>query len=169
MSESSSVREAVDAVLNGSRGLEDLWSYQAQLLESLGPASKRFSAEDLAKPELRLALDLQQACMLLDPEDPSLAWNRAGLLADLGLFALAARDYLEAFARIRSISRDGDNSQALTDETDWAKDALVLAATCLSEAGSVVSAAAVGRLLAPRDLADVVVAIDRQLHSHTIE
>jgi hypothetical protein len=92
-----------------------------------------------ADPRASQAVDLFLAMAILDPEEPAFAWNRAGLLCDLGRFAEGAHGFLEAASGLESRI-----SKGLTDseEAEWGEAARAYAARALLRAGCLVAAAA---------------------------
>src|SRR5215472_6661210 len=58
--------------------------------------------EAASEPRTRYVLDLFQAMELLDPKEPAFAWNRAGLLCDLGQYAEGAAEFLCAASKLEA-------------------------------------------------------------------
>jgi hypothetical protein len=112
-------------------------------------------SHSVASDDRRLAilLDALEALSLLEPRDPSYAWDQALILETVGRSLEAARSYLEAAARFEAEQADGTGLTG--DEEDWAKTALAKAARCLVTGGQAASAAALLPRLGREDRAEI--------------
>jgi hypothetical protein len=104
--------------------------------------------ETIGDPRVAEVLDVFQAMQLLDSKEPAFAWNRAGLLCDLGQYAEAAADFLEAARRIDVGIAEGLIGR---EEEEWSQTARAYACRALLIAGRVTAAAVVWQQLTDYD------------------
>ena len=102
------------------------------------------SPEAAGDPRAGYVLDLFQAMELLDPREPAFAWNRAGLLCDLGQYAEGAAEFLHAASKLEAGISEG---WITADEAEWVETARALAAQAFLLAGRCVVAAVVWKQL----------------------
>ncbi len=102
----------------------------------------------LNDPRVADVLDVLHAVEMLDSNEPAFAWNRAGLLCDLGKYAEAAEEFLEAARRL-----DVGIAEGLigSDEKEWSEAARAYASRALLQARRVMAATVVWRQLTDND------------------
>lgn len=111
-----------------------------------------FQGDDPIEPDdqrLRIVLDSLEALAVLEPDDPSHLWNRAGLLVRAGRHLEAADDFLGAARRFTAEAEAGAGMTG--DEDEWAQSALFHAAKCFGIGGHGASAAVLLPRLSSRE------------------
>lgn len=104
---------------------------------------------DPADQHLRIVLDSLEALAVIEPDDSSHLWNRAGLLERAGRHLEAAGDFLGA---ARRFSAEAETESGMTgDESEWAQAALFHAARSFAIGGQPASAAVLLSRLTPQE------------------
>jgi hypothetical protein len=137
--------DVVDALENLNADL------RAELFGPPGTAAPE--SIDPTDPRLQVVLDVLGALALIESDDPSYTWERAGVLFAARRHLEAADDYLEAARRFQAGAESG--SVVTGDETDWAETAIFHAAKNLALGGHSTAASALLPQLSPEDRAEV--------------
>lgn len=116
-----------------------------ELFGGHGWSARPDTADD---PRVADVLDVFHAMELSDSKEPAFAWNRAGLLCDLGQYAEAAAEFLEAARRIEVGIAEGLIGR---EEREWGEAARAYASRALLMAGRATAAAVVWQHLTDND------------------
>lgn len=125
----------------------------AELLPDGDPVTTDDPSLRVMTPELELALDIERAMQVVEPEEPAHPWNLGGRLNLAGRALEAGYAFYEAALRWE---RDLPTSKDPEEDREWCEAALLNSARSFAASGQVVTAAALAaRVSDPafRDLA----------------